>query len=202
MVFHWSLCDSKFPQVSRTLLSILADLNNVVEWIVSTRPLISKSSSPFNYPLVTGPKVRTTIGIIVTFMFHSFFDLLARSRYLSFFSFSFIFTQGSAGTATSTILQVLFFLLIIIRSGRLAEIRWSVFMWKSHGSFCVSFSRIYAGLCIYRLFVWSNLNFLHNSQWNYPLLLLLNFQLYFLFFTILHRDFIKGKLVIKSNLWI
>ena len=30
-------------KVSRTLLSILADLNNVVVWMVSTRPLISKS---------------------------------------------------------------------------------------------------------------------------------------------------------------
>ena len=29
-VFHWSLCDSKFPQVSRALLSFLANLNNTV----------------------------------------------------------------------------------------------------------------------------------------------------------------------------
>ena len=29
----------------------------------------------------------------------------------------------------------------------------------------VSFSRTGAGLCIYHLFVWSNLNFLHISQW-------------------------------------
>ena len=38
MVFHWSLSDSKSPHVSRTLLSILAILNNVVVWMVSTRP--------------------------------------------------------------------------------------------------------------------------------------------------------------------
>ena len=44
--FYWSLSDSKSPQVSRNLLSILADLNNAVVWIVSTRPLISKSPSP------------------------------------------------------------------------------------------------------------------------------------------------------------
>ena len=30
MVFHWSLCDGKSPQVSWTLLSILADLNNAI----------------------------------------------------------------------------------------------------------------------------------------------------------------------------
>ena len=36
-------------------------------------------------------------------------------------------------------------------------------MSKSKRSLCVSFSRIDAGLCIYYLFVWSNLNLLHNS---------------------------------------
>ena len=55
MVFHWSLSDSKSPQVSRTLLSILAVLNNAVVWMVSTRLPTSKSSSPFSNPLVTVP---------------------------------------------------------------------------------------------------------------------------------------------------
>ena len=40
MVFHWSLSGSKFPQLSRTLLSIQADLNNAVVWTVSIRPII------------------------------------------------------------------------------------------------------------------------------------------------------------------
>ena len=35
MVFHWSLSDSKSPQVSRTRLRILAVLSNAVVWIVS-----------------------------------------------------------------------------------------------------------------------------------------------------------------------
>ena len=98
-------------------------------------------------------------------MFHSFFNSLARSRYLSFFAHSFRFILWSAGTAKSTILQSLFFLLIIIRSGLLAGIRWSVCMLKSHRSLWVSFSRTDDGLCIYYLLVWSNLNFLHISQW-------------------------------------
>ena len=239
MVFHWSLSDSKSPEVSMTLLSILAVLNNVVFWMVSTRPSTSKSFSPFSNPLFTVPNAPITIGIIVTCMFHSFFNSLARSRYLSFFShsFSFIlwslwafhisvswrsftwvwvtanllkspglfsifrpstnynwcnrqfhvpqfffnslarsrylslfslnfnFTLWSAETAKSTILPVLSFLLIIIRSGRLAEIRWSVRISKSQWSLCVSFSRVYSGLCIYNLFVWSNINFLHNFRW-------------------------------------
>ena len=58
-----------------------------------------------------------------------------------------------------------FFLLIIIESGLLVGIRWSVCTLKSHRSLCVSFSRTDAGLCIHHLLVWSNLNFLHISQW-------------------------------------
>ena len=73
MVFYKSLSDSKSPQVSRTLLSILAVLNNVVLWMVSTRPPTSKSSSPFSNPLVTVPNAPITIGIIFTCMFHSLF---------------------------------------------------------------------------------------------------------------------------------
>ena len=84
MVFPKTLSDSKFPQVSRTHLSILVDLNNVV-WIVSTHPLISKSSSPFGNPLVTVPRVPIIIGKNVTFMFHSFFNSLARSRYYYYY---------------------------------------------------------------------------------------------------------------------
>ena len=83
--------DSKSPQVSRTLLSILAVFNNAVVWMVSTQPSTSKSSRPFNNPLVTMPKAPITISIIVTFMFHSFFNSLARSRHLSLFSHSFSF---------------------------------------------------------------------------------------------------------------
>ena len=112
MVFHWSLSDSKSSQVSRTRLSILAVLSNAVVWIVSTRPLTSKSSRPFNNPLVTVPNAPITIGTIVTFMFHSFFNSLARSRFLSFFSLSFRFILWSAGTAKSTILQILFLLIV------------------------------------------------------------------------------------------
>ena len=105
MIFQWSLSDSTSSQVSRTLLSILAVLNNIVVCIFSTNSPIFNSSSSFNNTLVTVPKAPITIGIIVTFMFHSFFDSLARS----FFSHSFNFILWSARTAESTILQVLFF---------------------------------------------------------------------------------------------
>ena len=61
-------------------------------------------------------------------------------------------------------IYLFFFLLIIIRCGLRAEIRWPVSMSKSHWSLCVLFSGTAVGLCMYHLFVWSNLNFLHISQ--------------------------------------
>ena len=134
MVFHWSLSDNKSPQVSRTLLSILADFNTAVVWMVSTRPIISKSSS--SNPLATVPSVPITIGITFTFMFHSFYYSLTRSWHLSFFSPFFSFTLRSLRKAKSTIRQVLFFsfsffFFVVVRSGRLAEIWWSVCISKS-----------------------------------------------------------------------
>ena len=164
MVFHWSLSDSKSPQVSRTLLSILAVLNNAVVWMVSTRPPTSKSSCLFSNPLVTVLNIPITIGIIVTCMFHSFFNSLARSMYLSFFSHSFSFILWSAGTVKSTIWQVRFLCWLLL----------SLVFWPRLGDSCVcrspigvyvSFPRTGAGLCIHQLFVWSNLNILHISQW-------------------------------------
>ena len=58
-----------------------------------------------------------------------------------------------------------FFLLIFIISGLLAEIRWSMCISKSPRSLRVSFSRTGVGLCIYHLFVYLNVHFLHISQW-------------------------------------
>ena len=134
--------------------------------LFSWSPLGTKSSRPFNNPLVTVLKAPITIGIIVTFMFHSFFNSLVRSSHLFLFSHTFSFILWSAGIAKSTILQIFFlFLLIIIRSGLLAEIKWSICMSKSHRSLCVSFSRTGAGLCIHHMIAWSNLNLLHISQW-------------------------------------
>ena len=79
MVSHWSLRDSKSTQVSTTLLSILANDSNAVLWMVSTRPLISKSSSPCTIHLMTVPSAPITIIITVNSVFHSFFTPLARS---------------------------------------------------------------------------------------------------------------------------
>ena len=107
MVFHGSL-------ISRTLLSVLDVLNNVVVWMVFTRPLISRSSSSFHNPLVTVPKAPITIGIIVTFMFHSFSKFPCKVQvFILIFTF-FQFFLWSAGTAKSTILQVLFVVVVVV----------------------------------------------------------------------------------------
>ena len=84
--------------VSRTLLSILADLNNVVVWIVSTRPLISQSSSPFTNPLVTVPRVPIIIVITVTFMFHGFSQFPNKGRNTNpSFHFLSVLLRGQSG---------------------------------------------------------------------------------------------------------
>ena len=95
--------DSKSSQVSKILLSILANFDYDDVWMVPTRPLISNSSSPFTKPLGIFSSASVTISITVTLMFHSSSSSLARSRNLSLFLLSFNFTQWSAGTAKSTV---------------------------------------------------------------------------------------------------
>ena len=96
-----------FTNPSRTLLSILADLNNPVVWMVSTRPFISKSSGPCTNHLVTVPRAPITIGIIVTFMIHSFFNSLTRSVIIIIIIIIIIITYPStrAGYDTRSILR-------------------------------------------------------------------------------------------------
>ena len=91
MVFHWSLSDSKSPQVSRTRLSILAVLSNAVVWTVSTCPTTSKSSRPFNNPLVTVPNAPITIGtsviIIIIIINHNLLISTSMSPCCQYFYF-------------------------------------------------------------------------------------------------------------------
>ena len=87
--FHWSLSDIQPSQVSRTLLSILADLNNEV-WMVSTCPLIFKCSSPLTRPMENVPSAPIMIGITVTFAFHRLLLSSLRGFYTSPCSWFFI----------------------------------------------------------------------------------------------------------------
>ena len=144
MVFRLSMSGRKSPQVSRTLLSILADLNNAVVWMDSTCSLISIASSPCTSPLVTVPSTPITTGISVTFMFHSFFSVLWQGLgiYLSFAFYPFY------PVAKSIIREVHFFLLTISRFSLLTEIRWSV---------CISYYYNYYH-CFLRVFFYTNVS--------------------------------------------
>ena len=81
------------------------------------------------------------------------------------FHFLSILLCSQPGQQSPQFCKFSFLLLLITKSGHLAEIRWSVCISKFQRSLCVSFSRTDTGLDIYHSFVCSNLNFLHNSQW-------------------------------------
>ena len=84
--------NSLSPSAAFKPYTTLADLNTVL-WMVSTCPLISKSSSHFTKYLGIVPSI-PTIGITVTFMFHSCFFLVTwqgQGRYLSFRFLLFLF---------------------------------------------------------------------------------------------------------------
>ena len=59
--FHLRLSGSKTFPVSRTLLSILVDLNEAVVWMFFTCPLISTFFSPFTYPFGIVPSAYSTL---------------------------------------------------------------------------------------------------------------------------------------------
>ena len=162
MVFHWSPSDSKSPQLSRTLLNILAFLNNAVIWMVSTRPPTSKASSTFSNPLVTVLNAPTRIGIIVTCMFHIFFPFSSKVEVLillfTFFQFYSVVSRDSNVDYFGS-----FFFLIIIKSGLLAGVRGSVCMLKSHMSLCVALSLL---SLLYQSVFYTGFNFFIESAWD------------------------------------
>ena len=127
---------------------------------------LQESSQYSGRSLVTIPRVQIAIGRNVNLTFHSccfFFNSLVRPD--TYLSFRFLSSLLCISRDSKMHNQGSFFLLIITRSDRLAEIKGSVFISKFLWSWCVSFSRTDSGLCIYYLFVWSNFNSLHNSQW-------------------------------------
>ena len=84
---------SKFPQVSRTLLSVLANPNNTVIWMISINPLISNPFSPPSKFLGTVLSPPVTCYITIILMLHCFLSSLARSKCLFHFSlFTFLFS--------------------------------------------------------------------------------------------------------------
>ena len=137
--------------------SLYSDLNNAGVWIVYTCLLIPKSSSSCINPLVTVPKAPVTIGITVTFMFHSFFCSLARSKYLSFFLLSLNFTLWSARTAKSAIRQVLFsrwLLQSLVIRARLID----PFVFQNPRGVCASYSLWQILSCAYTICLYDQIS--------------------------------------------
>ena len=153
MVFHWSTSDSKSPQVSRSLLKILADLSNSVVWMVFPRSVISKFPSLYTKYLVTIPSAPIKIGITVTFMFHS---SLVRSRYVSLFVFFQFYPVVSRNSIVHSSAGSLFYWLSqgLVVWSRLGD----TFVSQNPREFC---EYHFLG-CTYIIFLGSNLDFLHN----------------------------------------
>ena len=164
------MCVQKYiyTQIIITLLCILADSNNTVVWIVSTCPLISESYSLFTNLLRIVLSAPITVSITVTIMFHSFFLVEVLISLFAFFQFYYV---GSRDGKVHNSAGSLFFLLTITSSVRLPRL-------KSQKTLCISFSWKNSGLCKYHSFVWSNINFLQNSQLT-PLLTQLCLVLYY-----------------------
>ena len=85
VVFHWNLSDSKSPQISRMLLSILTNFSRAVTWMDLILLFVSRLPSLFTRFSWTVPRAlnRTTIA----FSLLNFFSSQARFRYLSKFWF-------------------------------------------------------------------------------------------------------------------
>ena len=127
MVFHRNSSDSKPFQISRILLSILVDINNVVVWMVSTYPLISKSTIPFTNPLGIVPSTPITNGIKFTFIFYKFFSSQVWSWYLSFFFFILsVLTCGQPGRQ------------VHYSAGSLCRLSLGKVVWQIRRSVCIS----------------------------------------------------------------
>ena len=163
MVFHWNLRDSNSPQISRTSLSILSELNNFcldnLYLSFDFWAFLSLDQSSGGYSKWTSCNwYHCHLHIPL------FFSSLSRFRYLSFFSLSFNFTLWFAGIIKSPLQQVLFFcwpskgLVIFPRLGDLFES-------QNSKDVCASDSLGRISGCAYTTFVWSKLNILHNSKW-------------------------------------
>ena len=102
----------------------------------------------------------TIIGITVIFMYYSFFISLVKSKYLFIFLLFLFSLCRSLGQQNTS-----FFFLVdyhkVWSSDRGYVIRLYL---KIPEIFCVSFSRMDSGLCIYHLVICLNFNLLHSSH--------------------------------------
>ena len=103
-ILAWSVRDSKSLQLSRTLLSCLADLSIGMIWTVSILSLISSSPILLSRFSVIVPSTPCMINISTTFLI-----LWKDPNFSRLFAFLSFFSAG--------MVKALFFLYIAIRSG-------------------------------------------------------------------------------------
>ena len=128
--------------------------------MVFPHPLIFKSFSTCINPLVSVPRAPITLGIIVTFMYLSFFQFSSKINVLiflfTFFQFYSVVSRESKVHNSASPLFCWLSLGLVVRL-RLND----PIQTENLRGVCASHSELY----IYHLFVWSNFNFLHNFQW-------------------------------------
>ena len=115
-IFHWSLSDIKSPQISKTLISILAYLTMIESgssWFFHwfSVPLIIVSNSWWSFAGHQVQMVSLSHAYSITI-----FSSQIRFKYI--FSLYFIFNLGSAETEKSTWWQIIIFLLVNAKSSR------------------------------------------------------------------------------------
>ena len=115
----------------------------------------------FSSSLAGVPRAPTTNGTTITFIFHTFFSSLARSKYLSIFSTSLSSPLVSYGIAKSIIWHSWCFLSIKIMSGLLAVIKRSVCTVNSQSVLHESCSMTASDWCSYHF----DLTWIPISQW-------------------------------------
>ena len=86
--FFLHLSGTKSPQISRTLLSILAEFSRAVVHMIAILPLISRSTIPLYQTFEDRFKAHQIIGITVIVIFYSFFQ---SSDKIQVFVYSFVF---------------------------------------------------------------------------------------------------------------
>ena len=132
--------------ISNTFLSIFAVPNKAVFCITPTLHVIPSFPIHLSNSVETLPRAPITTGTISAFLnFHNLLISLFSSWYFSTFSFSFSSILTSAGTAISIIIPFCSFLSIDVRSGRLASIRLSHWIFMSHSTLTSSFSTAPSG---------------------------------------------------------
>ena len=139
---HWSITGNWVTASllrSLGLFSVFRLFSIAEAWMVSTRPPTSKSSSPFNNPLVSvlkAPRLVQLSPSCSTFFFQFPCKVEVLILLFTFFFLFYSVVSWDSKVHNLQILFFLFFLLIVINSGILAKIRWSSSISKSHRSLC------------------------------------------------------------------